>query len=165
MSSRLKEVEAMAELKELRLKVMDLETQREVWNNQLKRQGEEGRRLQDQLDTANKSVGDLNAQLRESNRRFADLEGKLKEDIMMARIRDAENTQCVAELTQKISNLEYKNQELVTEGDLSTSIDESDRVRELQDKVACLRAQTNNFQLPTPACTPLVEYKLFLPYK
>ncbi len=27
---------------------------------------------------------------------------------MMARIRDAENTQCVAELTQKISNLEYK---------------------------------------------------------
>ena len=40
--------------------------------------------------------------------RFVDLEGKLKEDIMMARIRDAENTQCVAELTQKISNLEYK---------------------------------------------------------
>ena len=27
---------------------------------------------------------------------------------MMARIRDAENTQCVAELTQKISSLEYK---------------------------------------------------------
>ena len=25
--------------------------------------------------------------------------------------------------------------------------------------------QTNNFQLPTPACTPLVEYKLFFPYK
>lgn len=84
---------------------------------------------------------------------------------MMARIRDAENTQCVAELTQKISNLEYKNQEMATEGDLATSIGESDRMRELQDKVACLRAQTNNFQLPTPACTPLVEYKLFLPYK
>jgi hypothetical protein len=60
---------------------------------------------------------------------------------MMARIRDAENTQCVAELTQKISNLEYKNQELVAEGDLTTSISESDRMRELQDKVACLRAQ------------------------
>jgi hypothetical protein len=47
----------------------------------------------------------------------------------------------VAELTQKISNLEYKNQELVAEGDLTTSISESDRMRELQDKVACLRAQ------------------------
>ena len=60
---------------------------------------------------------------------------------MMARIREAENTQCVAELTQRISNLEYKNQELVAEGDLTTSISESDRMRELQDKVACLRAQ------------------------
>ncbi len=64
---------------------------------------------------------------------------------MMARIRDAENTQCVAELTQKISNLEYKNQELVAEGDLTTSISESDRMRELQDKVACLRAQVGKF--------------------
>jgi hypothetical protein len=80
--------------------------------------------------------------------RFADLEGKLKEDLMMARIREAENTQCVAELTQKISNLEYKNQELVAEGDLTTSISESDRMRELQDKVACLRAQVGKFGEP-----------------
>jgi hypothetical protein len=84
---------------------------------------------------------------------------------MMARIRDTENSQCVAELTQKISNLEFKNQELTTSDNLTTALTESDRMRELQDKVACLRAQTNNFQLPTPACTPLVEYKLFFPYK
>ena len=31
-----------------------------------------------------------------------------------------------------------------TEGDLATSIGESDRMRELQDKVACLRAQVPN---------------------
>jgi hypothetical protein len=31
-----------------------------------------------------------------------------KEDLMMSRIREAENTQFVAELTQKISALEYK---------------------------------------------------------
>ena len=49
-----------------------------------------------------------------STHRFGDLEGKLKEDIMMARIRDAENTQCVAELTQKISNLEYKVNNLIS---------------------------------------------------
>ena len=63
-------------------------------------------------------------------KKSTDLEGKLKEDLMMARIREAENTQCVAELTQRISNLEYKNQELVAEGDLTTSISESDRMRE-----------------------------------
>merc|ERR1719233_1497569 len=165
MTSRLKEVDAMAELKELRLKVMDLETQREVWNNQVKSQGEEGRRLQEEVDEGNKQLHQLQSKLRDSQRRFGEMEGKLKEDLMMSRIRDAENKQCVAELTHKISNLEYKNQELVVEGDLSSSISESNRVRELQDKVASLRAQTNGFQLPTPTCTPLVEYKLFLPYK
>ena len=43
--------------------------QREVWNNQVRRQGEEGKRLQEQLDTANKKVDELNTQLRDSQRR------------------------------------------------------------------------------------------------
>lgn len=43
--------------------------------------------------------------------RYTDLEGQLREDLMMARIRDTENSQCVAELTQKISNLEFKVKE------------------------------------------------------
>jgi len=165
MSSRLKEVEAMGELKELRLKVMDLETQTHVYHNQLKRQSEESEQLVSQLDNSRKSEVELQTQVRESKRKFTELEGKLREDLLMAKIRDTENSQCVAELTQKISNLEFKNQELSTEDDLTASVTETNRMRELQDKVACLRAQTNNFQLPTPACTPLVEYKLFLPYK
>ena len=47
-------------------------------------------------------------QVREGQRKYADLETRMKEDLMMARIREAENTQFVAELTQKISSLEYK---------------------------------------------------------
>ncbi len=47
-------------------------------------------------------------QVREAQRKYADLETRMKEDLMMARIREAENTQFVAELTQKISSLEYK---------------------------------------------------------
>jgi len=165
MSLKIREVEGVAELKELRLKVMDLETQTHVSHNQLKRQNEEVKKLNDLLDDSNKKNMDLQFKVREAERKFTDLEGKLKEDLMMARIRDTENTQCVAELTQKISNLEFKNQEFTTEDDLTTSLNESDRMRQLQDKVATLRAQTNNFQLPTPACTPLVEYKLFFPCK
>ena len=38
-----------------------------------------------------------------------------------------------------------QNQEMATEDDLATSIDESDRMRELQDKVACLRAQVSGY--------------------
>ena len=50
----------------------------------------------------------IQMQVREAQRKYADLETRMKEDLMMARIREAENTQFVAELTQKISSLEYK---------------------------------------------------------
>ena len=76
--------------------------------NQLKRQNEEVLRVRELLESKNESESKLEQQLREAKRKYADLEGRMKEDLMMARIRDAENTQCVAELTQKISSLEYK---------------------------------------------------------
>merc|ERR1712018_357512 len=83
----------------------------------------------------------LERQVREAQRKFADLESRMKEDLMMARIRDAENTQCVAELTQKISSLEYKNQEMIVDADLANTVDQSNKIREMQDKIANLRAQ------------------------
>merc|ERR1719412_1951992 len=137
----------MAELKELRLKVMDLETQTHVYHNQLKRKGEETTKLSDKLEESKKQEVELQTQLRESKRKFTELEGKLREDLLMAKIRDTENSQCVAELTQKISNLEFKNQEITTEDDLTASVTETDRMRELQDKVACLRAQVTRLAL------------------
>lgn len=64
--------------------------------------------LRESLETKSTSEAKLERQVREAQRKYADLESRMKEDLMMARIRDAENTQCVAELTQKISSLEYK---------------------------------------------------------
>ena len=76
--------------------------------NQLKRQSDEVARLRESLETKTAKEASLEHTLRNAKRQYADLEGRMKEDLMMARIRDAENTQCVAELTQKISSLEYK---------------------------------------------------------
>merc|ERR1719293_153539 len=56
MSTRLREVEGMAELKELRLKVMDLETQTQLTLNQLKRQTSLVESLQTELDLKNRSI-------------------------------------------------------------------------------------------------------------
>ena len=64
MSTRLKEVEAMGELKELRLRVMDLETQTHVYHNQLKRQGEEADKLTEDLDQSKRLEQELQTQLR-----------------------------------------------------------------------------------------------------
>ena len=37
-----------------------------------------------------------------------------------------------------------QNQEILSEGDLVASLNQSDKVRELQDKIASLRAQVSN---------------------
>ena len=42
-----------------------------------------------------------------------------------------------------MSFTDLQNQEITTEDDLTASVTETDRMRELQDKVACLRAQVS----------------------
>merc|ERR1712241_1657000 len=147
MTARLIEVESQAELKDTRLKVMELETQNQVVANQLKRQAEQTHQLRESLENKNTNESKLERQVRGAQRKFADLETRMKEDLMMARIRDAENTQCVAELTQKISSLEYKNQEMISEGDLANSMDQPNKIREMQDKISHLRAQVTRLSL------------------
>lgn len=50
MTTRIREMETLTELKELRLKVMELETQVQVSTNQLRRQDEENKKLKEELD-------------------------------------------------------------------------------------------------------------------
>lgn len=50
MTTRIREMETLTELKELRLKVMELETQVQVSTNQLRRQDEEYKKLKEELD-------------------------------------------------------------------------------------------------------------------
>jgi len=144
MTTKLHETGAVAELKEARLKVMELETNVHVSTNQMKRTETENNRLQENLDTADSTIRTLTSELKEHRRRFADLESQMKEEKMLARIREAEKSQSLAELTQKISSLEYKNQELVTTGDLSRVGNDEDQVPRLQDKVAELKSEPTN---------------------
>ncbi|CAD1471973.1 unnamed protein product, partial [Heterotrigona itama] len=141
MTTRIREMEALTEVKELRLKVMELETQVQVATNQLRRQDEGGKVIKEELETALAREKELTAKLREQQHKYSDLESKMKDEAMMARIRDAEHAQQVAELTQKISLLELKNEEMHAEGELRNNLDDSERVRELQDKVAELKAE------------------------
>ncbi|CAB3384385.1 Hypothetical predicted protein [Cloeon dipterum] len=144
MTTRIREMETLAELKELRLKLMELETQVQVSTNQLRRQDEENKRLRESLEQAAQLEREHHARMREQLHRYADLESQMKEQQMLARIREAENTQSVAELTQKISRLQMKNEEMVAEGELrSHSLEASDQVRALQDSVAELKAEVN----------------------
>ncbi|XP_023290165.1 ecotropic viral integration site 5 ortholog, partial [Orussus abietinus] len=141
MTTRIREMEAVAEVRELRLKVMELETQVQVATNQLRRQDENEKILREELDDAIAREKELVAKFREQQHKYLDLESKMKDEAMMTRIKDAEHAQQVAELTQKISLLELKNEEMFTEGELKNNLDDNERVRELQDKVEELKAE------------------------
>lgn len=92
----------------------------------------------------------------------------MKDELMNVKIKFTEQSQTVAELKQEISRLETKvwkyimlfllnglrqrslinfsfvnqqNSEILAEGELRSNMDDSDRVRDLQDKVADLKAE------------------------
>ncbi|XP_055526510.1 ecotropic viral integration site 5 ortholog isoform X2 [Wyeomyia smithii] len=141
MTTRIREMETLTELKELRLKVMELETQVQVSTNQLRRQDEESKRVKEELEEALIRERELSNKAREQQHRYSDLESRMKDELMNVKIKFTEQSQTVAELKQEISRLETKNSEMLAEGELRSNLDESDRVRDLQDKVAELKAE------------------------
>ena len=78
MTTKLHETAAVAELKESRLKIMELETAVQVSTNQIKRQEEENKSLQDSLENAEATIKLINAQLSEHKRKYSDLEGQVR---------------------------------------------------------------------------------------
>merc|ERR1739838_612632 len=129
------------------MKTMEMETHAKTSRNQLTRQDDIVLRLQEELDGFKRKTSDLKSRLRESQIKFSNLEGKLKDDQLMTRIKEAENTQNVAELRQQISSLELKNQEMAALGDLNMCMEDSDDVRELQDRIECLTAEITRLSL------------------
>lgn len=143
MSTRMREVETLAELKELRLKVMELESQVQVSTNQLRRQDEETKKVRDELELALSREKDLANKAKEQQHRYSDLEARMKDELMNVKIKFTEQSQTVAELKQEISRLETKNSEMQAEVELQSNSNsyEADKVKELQDKIADLKAE------------------------
>lgn len=141
MTTRIREMETLTELKELRLKVMELETQVQVSTNQLRRQDDENKKLKEELELAVIREKELSNKAREQQHRYSDLESRMKDELMNVKIKFTEQSQTVAELKQEISRLETKNSEMLAEGELRSNLDESDNVRDLQDRIADLKAE------------------------
>uniref|UniRef100_T1PK22 Rab-GTPase-TBC n=1 Tax=Musca domestica TaxID=7370 RepID=T1PK22_MUSDO len=152
MTTRIREMETLTELKELRLKVMELETQVQVSTNQLRRQDEENKKLKEELDSALMREKEMANKAREQQHRYSDLESRMKDELMNVKIKFTEQSQTVAELKQEISRLETKNSEMLAEGELRSNLDDSDKVRDLQDRIADLKAEYT-----TPITSPDTE--------
>ncbi|XP_016346808.1 ecotropic viral integration site 5 protein homolog isoform X3 [Sinocyclocheilus anshuiensis] len=147
MSVRLREAEAQAELREIRQRMLELETQNQIHNNQLRRAELEARNLQERLQVLTNQNKMLHAELQETKRKQAEIDCKNKEEVMAVRLREADNIAAMAELQQQISELEIQKEEGKVQGHLNNT-DSSQYIRDLKDQIAdlkheirCLRGQ------------------------
>ncbi|XP_051563185.1 EVI5-like protein isoform X2 [Myxocyprinus asiaticus] len=147
MSVRLREAEAQAELRETRQRMLELETQNHIHNNQLRRAEQEARNLHERLQVLTHQNKTLHAELQETKRKQAEIECKNKEEVMAVRLREADNIAAMAELQQQISELEIQKEEGKVQGQLNNT-DSSQYIRDLKDQIAdlkhevrCLRGQ------------------------
>uniref|UniRef100_A0A672M0L7 Ecotropic viral integration site 5 n=1 Tax=Sinocyclocheilus grahami TaxID=75366 RepID=A0A672M0L7_SINGR len=147
MSVRLREAEAQAELREIRQRMLELETQNQMHSNQLRRAELDARNLQERLQVLTNQNKRLHTELQETKRKQAEIECKNKEEVMAVRLREADNIAAMAELQQQISELEIQKEEGKVQGQLNNT-DSSQYIRDLKDQITdlkheirCLRGQ------------------------
>uniref|UniRef100_A0A6J0UA51 EVI5-like protein isoform X2 n=1 Tax=Pogona vitticeps TaxID=103695 RepID=A0A6J0UA51_9SAUR len=140
MSLRLRETQAQAEVRELRQRVVELETQDQIHSNHLNRMEQECAGLHEKVQYLTAQNKGLQTQLSETKRKHAESECKSKEEVMAARLREADSMAAVAEMRQRIAELEIQREEGMIQGQLNNS-DSSQYIRELKDQIDELKAE------------------------
>ncbi|KAM5160699.1 ecotropic viral integration site 5 protein homolog isoform 2-T2 [Callospermophilus lateralis] len=147
MTIRLKEAETQAEIREIKQRMMEMETQNQINSNHLRRAEQEVISLQERVHYLSAQNKGLLTQLSEAKRKQAEIECKNKEEVMAVRLREADSIAAVAELQQHIAELEIQKEEGKLQGQLNKS-DSNQYIRELKDQIAelnhelrCLKGQ------------------------
>uniref|UniRef100_A0A672NSC1 Ecotropic viral integration site 5 like n=1 Tax=Sinocyclocheilus grahami TaxID=75366 RepID=A0A672NSC1_SINGR len=110
MSLRLREAQGQAELKEVKLKILQLESQNQINCKLVIRHEQESAGLQERLQNALSHNKTLQSQLNEMKRKMAESDCKSKEEVMAVRLREADSMASMAELRQKIAELEIQHE-------------------------------------------------------
>ncbi|XP_069460102.1 EVI5-like protein isoform X2 [Ambystoma mexicanum] len=140
MTIRLREAQSQTEARELRQRVVELESQNQINSNLLNRMEQECRELQGKLQGVTAQNKGLQTQLSEIKRQHAVSECKSKEEVMAVRLREADSMAAVAEMRQRIAELEIQKEEGMIQGELNNS-DSSQYIRELKDQIDELKAE------------------------
>ncbi|KAM8791165.1 ecotropic viral integration site 5 protein homolog isoform 3-T3 [Rhynchonycteris naso] len=135
MTIRLREAETQAEIREIKQRMMEMETQNQINSNHLRRAEQEVISLQEKVQHLSAQNKGLLTQLSEAKRKQAEIECKNKEEVMAVRLREADSIAAVAELQQHIAELEIQKEEGKFQGQLSKS-DSNQYIRELKDQIA-----------------------------
>ncbi|XP_040002710.1 EVI5-like protein isoform X1 [Xiphias gladius] len=138
MTVRLREAQAQAELREVKLKALQLESQNQIHSKLIGRHEQERSAMQDRLQMLANQNKALQAQLNEMKRKQAESDCKSKEEVMAVRLREADSMAAVAELRQKIAELEIQKEEGLIQGQLNHS-DSRQYITQLRDQIAELK--------------------------
>lgn len=139
---KLQEASTMAEMKTLRSREMELETQIKIQNNKFKRKEDEFRKVQQELDLEKTKLTEVTNQLKEQQRKYIDMEWQRKEEQIRRRVEDVEQTRLIGELKQKISSLEIKIEENNAVKKLAESGEEPKDAREFQERLEELQSES-----------------------
>lgn len=139
---KLHEADSIAEIKMLRSREMELETQIKIQDNKFKRKEEEFKKIEQELLAEKSKLIEVTNQLKEEQRKLTDLEWQRKEEQMMRRMKDVEHTRLTGELKQKISSLEIKIEEINATKKLAESGIEPKDASEYQERVAELQSES-----------------------
>ncbi|KAK6300506.1 hypothetical protein J4Q44_G00286040 [Coregonus suidteri] len=151
MGVRLREAQAQAELREVKLKAIQLESQNQIHGKLIGRHEVESAALQERLQQLAGQNKGLQAQLTEMKRKQAELDCKSKEEVMAVRLREADSMAAMAELRQKIAELEIQKEEGLIQGQLNHSDSSQyitqlrDQIGELKNEIRQLRGQRSKF--------------------
>ncbi|XP_029641770.1 EVI5-like protein isoform X2 [Octopus sinensis] len=142
MTVRIREAQSLSALKEMKQKVMELETQNQICTNQIKRMDGENKLLKEKILEEEDKEKMLQLSIKDLKREGDNLASERKEDLMMFRIKEAEAAQMVGELKQKIAHLEVQKAELITSRQLMVkggTQDLENKIYDLQDEVLQLK--------------------------
>uniref|UniRef100_A0A3Q2NRY5 Ecotropic viral integration site 5 like n=1 Tax=Fundulus heteroclitus TaxID=8078 RepID=A0A3Q2NRY5_FUNHE len=143
MTVRLREAQAQAELREVKLKALQLESQNQIHSKLIGRHEQERSALQDRLQMLANQNKALQAQLNEMKRKQAESDCKSKEEVMAVRLREADSMAVMAELRQRIAELEIQKEEGLIKGQLNHS-DSRQYISQLRDQIAELKNEVRH---------------------
>ncbi|XP_036966804.1 EVI5-like protein isoform X1 [Acanthopagrus latus] len=145
MTVRLREAQAQAELREVKLKALQLESQNQINSKLIGRNDQERSALQDRLQMLANQNKALQAQLNEMKRKQAESDCKSKEEVMAVRLREADSMAAMAELRQRIAELEIQKEEGLIQGQLNHS-DSRQYINQLRDQIAELKNEVRRLR-------------------
>uniref|UniRef100_A0A8C7HCJ4 Ecotropic viral integration site 5 like n=1 Tax=Oncorhynchus kisutch TaxID=8019 RepID=A0A8C7HCJ4_ONCKI len=141
MGVRLREAQAQAELREVKL-------QNQIHSKLIGRHEVESAAMQERLQQLAGQNKGLQSQLTEMKRKRAELDCKSKEEVMAVRLREADSMAAMAELRQKIAELEIQKEEGLIQGQLNHS-DSRQYITQLRDQIGELKNEVTHISCLT----------------